>query len=119
MRMKKNLGIEKRDYKVGDRIFFEYWDDKSIGEAVVRDIEHRSYDTDDGGTIEFNFLHTGSHTAIEDYNCIPEDDPRVVEYKKTHDDPRNFEEKFMSFMKENNFDIHNGVIQNYLYELIN
>ena len=112
-----------KNYKIGDRIFFEYIYDGSIGEAIVIDIEPRSdkeYD-DKKNTyvdINFNMLRTGKHSMIEDYNCISEDDPRVIEYKKTHNDPRIFKEKFENFLKENNFNISQSSIRDYLYELI-
>ena len=32
-----------KNYKIGDRIFFEYISDGSIGEAIVIDIEPSSY----------------------------------------------------------------------------
>lgn len=112
--------------KIGDRVFFEYISDGSIGEAIVMDIEPRSYKNYDDGQnkyvdIDFNMLRTGKHSMIEDYNCLPEDDPRVIEYKKTHEDPRIFAQKFESFLKENNYSmdsLKNGVIHDYLYNLI-
>ena len=119
----KNIMNKKKNYKIGDRIFFEYISDGSIGEAIVIDIEPRSYkEYDDKKNtyvdINFNMLRTGKHSMIEDYNCISEDDPRVIEYKKTHNDPRIFKEKFENFLKENNFDISQSSIRDYLYKLI-
>ena len=115
--------IMNQNYKIGDRIFFEYIRDNSIGEAIVTDIEPRSYKQYDDGQntyidISFNMLRTGKHSMIEDYNCLPEDDPRVIEYKKAHADPRIFKEKFENFLKDNNFNISQSPIRNYLYELI-
>lgn len=112
------------NYKIGDRIFFEYINDGSIGEAIVIDIEPRSYKQYDDGQntyidINFNMLRTGKHSMIEDYNCLSEDDPRVIEYKKTHEDPREFIKKFEAFLKENKFDIKQGPICDYLYDLLN
>ena len=113
-----------QNYKIGDRIFFEYIKDGSIGEAIVINIEPRSYKQYDDGKntyvdINFNMLRTGKHLMIEDYNCLSEDDPRVIEYKKTHKDPREFINKFEAFMKENKFDIKQRPIQDYLYDLLN
>ena len=115
--------MKQNNYKIGDRIFFEYASDHSIGEAIVIDIEPRSYKQYDDGKntyvdFHFNMLRTGKHSMIEDYNCIPENDSRVIEYKKTHTDPRIFKEKFESFLKENKFNISQSPIRNYLYELI-
>lgn len=112
------------NHKIGDRIFFEYISDGSIGEAIVTNIEPRSYKQYDDGQntyvdINFNMLRTGKHSMIEDYNCLSEDDPRVIEYKNTHKDPREFINKFETFMKENKFDIKQGPIRDYLYNLLN
>ena len=111
------------DYKVGDRIFFEYeypGANGEIGEAIVQKIEPRFYKHHKTGEIiNYNMLHTGTYTAIEDYNCLPEDDPRVIEYKKTHEDPREFINKFETFLKENKFDISQRPIHDYLYNLLN
>ena len=112
-----------RNYKIGDRVFFEYISDGSIGEAIVTNIEPRYYKQYDDSQntyidINFNMLRTGKHSMIEDDKCIPENDNRVIEYKKTHADPRIFKEKFESFLKENNFNISQSPIRNYLYELI-
>ena len=106
------------NYKVGDRIFFEYVSDGTIGEAIVKDIEPRSYKNRNGEIINYNMLRTSKYSMIEDYNCLPEDDPRVIEYKKTHVDSREFINKFNEFLKENKFDITQPHIRNYLYELI-
>ena len=112
------------NYKIGDRIFFEYISDGSIGEAIIIDIEPRSYKQYDDGQntyvdINFNMLRTGKHSMIEDYNCLSKDDPHVIEYKNTHKDPREFINKFETFMKENKFDIKQGPIRDYLYNLLN
>lgn len=116
------MTMKQNNYKIGDRIFFEYISDGSIGEAIVMDIEPRSYKQYDDGKntyvdIHFNMLRTGAHEMIEDYSCVPEDDPRVIEYKKTHTDPRVFIEKFEKFLKDNNFDISQDPIRNYLHNI--
>ena len=115
--------MKRKKYKVGDRIFFEYISDGSIGEAIVINIEPRTYKQYDDVQnayvdINFNMLRTGKHSMIEDYNCISEDDPRVIEYKKSHHDIRIFQKKFEEFLKENNFDINQKAINDYLYSLI-
>lgn len=115
--------MKQNNYKIGDRIFFEYISDGSIGEAIVTDIEPRSYKQYDYAKNTyidihyFNMLRTGPHEMIEDYNCISEDDPRVIEYKKTHTDPRIFIEKFEQFLRDNNFDINQKYIRNYLHNI--
>lgn len=35
--------MKRKKYKIGDRIFFEYISDGSIGEAIVINIEPRTY----------------------------------------------------------------------------
>jgi len=106
------------NYKAGDRIFFEYYVDNSVGEAIVTKVEPRSYENHLGETVNFNMLHIGKYACIEDYNCLDENDPKVIEYKNTHEDPRIFKDKFEKFLKDNNFDIFQGPIQDYLYNLI-
>lgn len=109
----------KKNYKVGDRIFLEYWNNKEVFDCIVTKVEPRTYEYN-SEVINFNMLHTGPHTMTEDYNCLDEDDPRVIEYKKTHEDPRIFIQKFEAFMKENNYSmdsLKNGTIQEYLYNL--
>lgn len=109
--------MANKKYKVGDWIFFECYDG-TIGDAVVTKIEPRTYD--DGHSVSFNYdlLYLGKHTVIEDYNCLGEDDPRVIEYKKTCADPRGFVEKFSQFLAENKFDVKQPSIQNYLYSFL-
>ena len=107
----------KKNYKVGDRIFLEDWNDKEIFDCVVTAVEPREYEYN-GKVHKFNMLHTGSHTMTEDYNCISERDPRVIEYKKTHTDPRKFVKKFQKFLTDNKFDIKSYSIQDYLLDLL-
>lgn len=109
-----------KKYEVGDRIFLETWNTKKVFDCIVTKVESRTYEYN-GETIPFNMLHTGPNTMTEDYNCLDENDPRVIEYKKTHDDPRVFAQKFEAFMKENNYSMDSlkiGAIQEYLYNLI-
>lgn len=93
----KEIDISK-NYKIGDRVFFEYYDydenlnliPTGIGTNIIVDIKDESYEDDstrknwyDKGTIvHFKMLYTMGHSMIEDYNCIPEDDPRVIEFCK-------------------------------------
>ena len=72
----------QRNIKIGDRIYFEYFSDKSIGTAVVTKIEPRFYYYGDGKRIDFNMLFTGPHTCIEDYNTIAPSNPKVKAYIK-------------------------------------
>lgn len=79
-----------KKYKIGDRIFYEYYD-FTIGSAVVIDIERKSYN-DDGKDVEFDNLilwrseNGNVSTAIEDYNTLPKSDPRVKAFIKEKKD---------------------------------
>lgn len=70
----------RKEYKVGDRIFYEYYDG-TVGTAIVLDIKPRSYVDDNGRTINYNMLITwksgNCSSGTEDYNTLPYSDPRV------------------------------------------
>jgi hypothetical protein len=70
----------RKKYKVGDRIFFEYYDG-SIGSKIVQDIKPESYVDDNGRTINYDMLITwesgNCSSGTEDYNTLPLSDPRV------------------------------------------
>lgn len=74
--------------KVGDRIFYEKYDG-TIGTATIKDIipfesrmdKHGRW-LSNGKTFKYNYYKTGEDTAIEDYNCLSDNDPRVKEYCK-------------------------------------
>lgn len=72
----------QRNIKVGDRIYFEYFYDKSIGTAVVTKIEPRFYYEGNGKRIDFNMLYTGPHTCIEDYDTLAPSNPKVKAHIK-------------------------------------
>ena len=71
----------QRNIKVGDRIYFEYFDG-GIGSTIVTEIEPRFYYDDKGKRIDYNMLHTGPHTCIEDYNTLAPSNPKVRAYIK-------------------------------------
>ena len=70
----------RKKYKVGDRIFFEYYDG-TVGTAIVLKIKPESYVDDNGRTINYNMLITWKNgncsSGTEDYNTLPYSDPRV------------------------------------------
>lgn len=72
----------QKNIKVGDRIYFEYFSDKSIGTAVVTEIEPRFYYEGNGKRIDYNMLRTGPHTCIEDYNTLSPSNPKVKAFIK-------------------------------------
>ena len=77
--------ITNNKYKVGDRIFFEYYDG-TIGTATVLEIKPESYVDDNGKTINYDMLITwksgNCSSCTEDYNTLPLSDPRVKELQK-------------------------------------
>ena len=68
----------QRNIKVGDRIYYECYDN-TIGSAIVTKIEPRTY-LDSG--YDFNMLYTGPHSAIEDYNTLSPSNRKVKAYIK-------------------------------------
>lgn len=75
----------RKKYKVGDRIFFEYFDG-TIGTETVLEIKPQSGVGDDGKTFTYDELITwrsgNCSSSIEDYNTLPLSDPRVKELQK-------------------------------------
>ena len=70
----------QRDIKVGDRIYYECYDN-IIGSAIVTKIEPRTY-WDNGKRYDFNMLFTGPYTVIEDYNTLSPSNKKVRAYIK-------------------------------------
>jgi len=70
----------RKKYKVGDRIFFEYYDG-TVGTKTVIDKKPKSYVDDNGRTINYDMLITcksgNCSSGTEDYNTLPYSDPRV------------------------------------------
>jgi hypothetical protein len=75
----------RKNYKVGDRIFYEYYDG-TIGTAIVLEIKPENYVDDNGKTINYDMLITwksgNCSSGTEDYNTLPYSDPRVKELQK-------------------------------------
>ena len=71
----------KRNIKVGDRIYYEYFDG-GIGSAIVTEIEPNFYHDDNGKKIDFNMLYTGQHSCIEDYGTLAPSNPKVKAFIK-------------------------------------
>ena len=72
--------------KVGDVVYYEMYHsldckDVTIGSAIVREVTDESFIGDTGVIINYKqYVTDDGMSAIEDYNCIPADDPRVVAY---------------------------------------
>ena len=71
----------RRDIKVGDRIYYEYYDG-TIGTSIVTKIEPRTYWDNNGKRFDYNMLFTGPCSAIEDYNTLAPSNPKVRAYIK-------------------------------------
>ena len=70
----------QRNIKVGDRIYYECYDE-TIGTSTVTKIEPRTY-LGNGKEYDYNMLYTGPHAAIEDYNTLAPSNPKVKAYIK-------------------------------------
>lgn len=75
----------RKKYKVGDRVFYEYYDG-TIGTDIVLEVKPDSYIDDNGKTINYDMLilwKSGNcSSGTEDYNTLPLSDPRVKELQK-------------------------------------
>lgn len=71
----------QRNIKVGDRIYYEYYDG-TIGTSIVTKIEPRTYLVLNGKRFDYNMLFTGPHSAIEDYNTLAPSNRKVRTYIK-------------------------------------
>ena len=70
----------QRNIKVGDRIYYECYDE-TIGTSIVTKIEPRTY-WDNGKRFDYNMLFTGPDSAIEDYNTLAPSNRKVKAYIK-------------------------------------
>ena len=77
----------QRNIKVGDRIYYEYYDG-TIGTSIVTRIEPQTY-LGNGKEYDYNMLYTGPCTAIEDYNTLAPSNPKVKAYIKERKAKRN------------------------------
>ena len=86
--------MHTKDYKVGDRVFYETYPDKEICTDIVKGVKEEHYIDDNGKEISYKWLalleYGNGSSGIEDYNCLPYSDPRVKERIK----------KFKKFDKE-------------------
>lgn len=96
----------RKNYKIGDRIFFEYYDG-TIGTAIVLEKKPESYIDDKGRTINYDMLITwksGSGnccSGTEDYNTLPYSDPRVKALKKELKKQDEFADEIREFVNAN------------------
>ena len=71
----------QRNIKLGDRIYYEYFDG-GIGSAIVTGIRPETTTDINGKEFSFNRLFTGPHTCIEDYNTLAPSNSKVKAYIK-------------------------------------
>jgi len=98
------MARRKKQYKVGDRIFYENYDG-TIGTEIVLEIKPDSYVDDNGRTINYNRLVTGRGSSwsdsTEDYNTLPYSDPRVKALMKELKEQDEFADKIREFVNAN------------------
>jgi len=95
-RLEENKPISKQTIrKIGDRVYFRYWDG-TIGTAVITNIEkqHGTVNTH-GEEMDYEMYSTGPYKGIESYNCLPNNDPDVIEFIQ-----KNGGENYMSIREE-------------------
>lgn len=74
--------IPECKFKVGDVVYSQYWDG-TIGRCVVRGFSLQKGNSEDGQPVYYYDLEVGKYTTLEDYNVLDEDDPLVIEFKKS------------------------------------
>lgn len=114
--------MRRKKYKVGDRIFYEDYKG-DVASAIVLGIEDREMDTDIYGRpskkpVKYKLYKTGANTVIEDYNCLPENDLRVVKYKdgRTFITP-NFREQLVQWLTAHGAQKGDQDVSEILYDL--
>ena len=74
-----------KNYKIGDRVFYECYDG-SIGSSIVIAIKAESYLDDRGREHPYQWLELwrdgNCSSGIEDYNCLSSNNPKVKEPAK-------------------------------------
>lgn len=80
--------MRRKEYKVGDRIFYETYPKKEICTAIVKRVRREYYIDDKGKEIPYKWLvlweSENCSSGIEDYSCLPYNDPRVKELIKKY-----------------------------------
>ena len=71
-----------KNYKPGDRIFYECYDG-TINSDIVYKIEKRTY-INNGYEVHYQMLYTDDYSAIENYNCLPLNSPKLKEIKERY-----------------------------------
>lgn len=78
--------LKTKNYKVGDRIFYESDSDGRIYSEIVIDVEEESYLDDRGRKHPYQWLTLwrdgNCSSGIENYSCLSPNDPKVKELAK-------------------------------------
>jgi hypothetical protein len=78
--------MRRKEYKVGERVFYECYPSGEIGTAIIKRIENESYKDDSGKERPFKWLIlqevANCSAGIEDYNCLSSNNPKVKELAK-------------------------------------
>lgn len=108
----------RKNYKVGDRVYFELFDSNDICSSVITGIRDMCDDIyGDGKKVNYKMFDTGPLSSIEDYMCLPESDPRVVEYIKSHKTIFELEDKLKRVLDECNAQVGDPIVTEVLYNL--
>ena len=72
-------------YKVGDRVYYYIWKcgypTGHVSSSIITNIEKKHGVIDINGTETDYFIYdTADGGVIESYNCLPDDNPDVIEY---------------------------------------
>ena len=93
----------KKNYKIGDRIFFECYDG-TIETAIVVDTKDQVYVDDNGKEVPYKQLilekGDGWSSGIEDYNCISPNSPKCKELIKKYKEFDKQKDKIISSMMD-------------------
>lgn len=116
--------MKRKKYKVGDRIFYEDYKG-DIASAIILGIEDREMDSDmygrpakKGTMVKYRLYKTGACAFIEDYNCLPENDPRVKELKKSRTwVTPNFREQLVDWLTAHGAHKGDADVSEILYDL--
>lgn len=111
--------------KVGDRIFFQDFNG-DIATALITEIKDAEYTVsswngdplEKGTPFKFKFYKTNEYSGIEDYNCLSESDPRVIEFCKGKTFiTKEFVDELRKFLKEKGCHKGDPSVSQILYSL--
>ena len=73
-----------KKYKPGDRIFYKRYDG-TIGTDIVLRVEEKVYKNEKGYDVHYQWIDVDECSGIENYNCLPYNNPKVRKLKKQYD----------------------------------